>query len=74
MRSEEAEKPEEESQSPEEAKSGGQTYVLNTSTKVFHYPSCGSVKKMKDKNKQISSDSREEIIASGYKPCGNCHP
>ena len=49
-------------------------YILNTNTKKFHYPGCGSVKKMKDKNKQEFSGTREEAIAEGYLPCGNCHP
>ena len=49
-------------------------YILNTNTKKFHYPSCSSVKKMKDKNKQSFNGSREEAIAQGYSPCGNCHP
>lgn len=51
-----------------------QTYILNTNTKKFHYPSCASVKKMKDKNKKEVTDSRDSIIAQGYDPCGNCHP
>jgi len=49
-------------------------YVLNTSTKKFHYPSCSSVKKMKDKNKKVFTGTRDEVISKGYKPCGNCHP
>ena len=50
------------------------TYILNKSSKVFHYPSCPSVSKMKDKNKETFDGSREEAIAKGYKPCGNCKP
>lgn len=49
-------------------------YILNTNTKKFHYPSCSSVQKMKDKNKQAFNGTREEAIAKGYSPCGNCHP
>lgn len=52
----------------------GTDYVLNTNTKKFHYPSCGSVKKMKDKNKREYTGTRDEVIAMGYDPCGNCHP
>ena len=49
-------------------------YVLNTNTHRFHYPDCGSVADMKDKNKEEFHGSREELIEQGYKPCGNCRP
>ena len=50
------------------------TYILNTNTHKFHYPSCHSVKQMKDKNKAESNESRDTIIAMGYDPCKNCNP
>lgn len=50
------------------------TYILNTNTKKFHYPSCRSVKQMKESNKRESYDSRDTVISQGYNPCGNCHP
>ncbi len=49
-------------------------YVLNTNTKKFHYPSCSSVKRMSEKNKALFTGTRDEVIAKGYDPCGNCHP
>lgn len=49
-------------------------YILNTSTKKFHKPSCSSVKQMKESNKKTSYKSRDEIIGDGYDPCGRCHP
>lgn len=49
-------------------------YVLNTNTKKFHYPTCYSVNQMNEENKQFYSGSREEVIAMGFSPCGNCHP
>ena len=49
-------------------------YVLNTSSKKFHYPSCKSVKDMKDSNRKDFTGTRDEVIAMGYDPCGNCHP
>ena len=52
----------------------GTEYVLNTNTKKFHYPSCSSVKKMSEKNKAYHIGTRDEVIAMGYDPCGNCHP
>lgn len=50
------------------------TYVLNTNTKKFHYPSCGSAKKIALKNRKEATCSREELIEDGYEPCGNCDP
>ena len=56
------------------AEGNAQTYVLNTNTKKFHYPNCSSVKKMKDKNRKDVTDTRENIIESGYDPCKKCNP
>ncbi len=50
------------------------TYILNKSSKKFHYPSCSSVADMKEKNKVYSNKTRDEIIADGYKPCKRCNP
>lgn len=50
------------------------TYVLNTNTKKFHYPDCYSAEKIADKNKKYFTGTREEVIAMGYDPCGNCDP
>ena len=61
-----------ESSAPQESQ--GITYVLNTNTKKFHYPTCSSVDDMKEKNKQIYTDSREEVINMGYVPCKRCNP
>ena len=61
--------------SPEPEKTAGTvTYVLNKNTHKFHYPDCKSVSQMKAKNRQDVDWSREEVIAAGYVPCGNCHP
>lgn len=49
-------------------------YVLNKNTKKFHYPSCYSVDKMKEKNKLEFHGTREEVINKGYEPCKNCNP
>ena len=55
-------------------KSSDVTYVLNTNTKKFHYPTCPSVDQMKDKNKKYFSGTRDEVIDMGYEPCGRCKP
>jgi len=52
----------------------GTTYVLNKNTKKFHYESCKSAKKIKDKNRAYHTGTREECISMGYDPCGNCNP
>lgn len=52
----------------------GTTYVLNTNTMKFHYPTCSSVDDMKEKNKQIYIGNREDIINMGYAPCKRCNP
>lgn len=52
----------------------GQEYILNTNTKKFHYPSCRSVKQMKEENKKEYTGARDEIISQGYSACKNCNP
>lgn len=53
---------------------GEYDYIVNISTKKFHYPSCSSVSKMKESNKEYFSGTREELVNDGYSPCGNCKP
>ena len=52
----------------------GTDYVGNKNSKKFHYDWCSSVGKMKESNKYYYTGTREEMIAKGYEPCGNCHP
>jgi competence protein ComEC len=49
-------------------------YVLNKNTKKFHYPSCSSVKSIKDSNRSDYEGSRDDVISMGYSPCGRCNP
>lgn len=58
-----------ESQTPAET-----TYVLNTSTKKFHLPTCASVEDMKPENRTDYTGSREALLDEGYSPCGQCKP
>lgn len=58
----------------QEPTSQGTTYILNTNTHKFHYPSCGSVSQMKESNKQTYSGSRHDLIVQGYEPCKKCNP
>ena len=50
------------------------TYILNISSKKFHIPTCDSVAKTKEKNKKEFFGTRDELLNSGYSPCGSCHP
>jgi len=49
-------------------------YVLNTSSKKFHLPSCSSVNSIKAENKQNYNGNRDSLIQDGYSPCGSCKP
>lgn len=66
--------PTEETEEPQEIRTQGTDYILNTNTKKFHYPSCSSVKQMKDKNKKEYNGSRDDVISMGYDPCKKCNP
>ena len=48
-------------------------YVGNKNSRVFHKPSCSSIKKAKKENK-IQFKDRSEAIAQGYSPCKRCNP
>ena len=50
------------------------TYILNVSTKKFHYTSCPTIKLMNEENKKMFRGDRSEVIAEGYTPCGRCEP
>lgn len=50
------------------------TYILNTNSRRFHFPSCDSVAKTKAQNRQEYFGTREELLSAGYTPCGSCHP
>ena len=50
------------------------TYILNTSSRKFHYPDCPSVQDMQPHNRQEFRGTREEAVAQGYEPCGACKP
>lgn len=49
-------------------------FVLNTSSKKFHMPSCSSISKIKQENKEVYKGSRDALISQGYDPCKKCNP
>lgn len=58
----------------EEEKPIEQYYIINTNTGKFHYPTCRSIKRMKDKNKLEFTGTRDDVLARGYSPCMICNP
>ena len=50
------------------------TYVLNARSKIFHRPTCVSVKKMSYENRIDTDQSYDEVTSMGYSPCHNCTP
>lgn len=59
-------------QEPQAERQEERTYVLSTNTRKFHYPECSSVGRMSEKNKLVVTGTRDDAIAQGYDPCGNC--
>lgn len=51
----------------------GPKYILNTSSKKVHIPTCSSVTQMSDKNKQEYNGELADILAEGYQKCGACN-
>ena len=58
----------------EQAAQDARTYIINTRSGVFHYPSCDGVKEMSEHNKKQVTATRSELTAQGYTPCGYCEP
>lgn len=50
------------------------SYILNTSSKKVHKPSCSSVDTMSEENKQAYEGTMKELTEKGYEPCGRCNP
>ena len=65
---------EDKAEEPKALENADMTYILNTSSKKIHKPSCSSVSDMKDKNKKETTQSRDELISDGYTPCKRCNP
>lgn len=49
----------------EEQKPIEQYYIINTNTGKFHYPTCRSIKRMKNKNKLEFTGTRDDVLARG---------
>ena len=49
-------------------------YVLNNSSKKFHYPDCKAVASISTRNRQNFIGDRQELMNQGYVPCQICQP
>ena len=58
---------------PEDAETDEFRYILNTSSKKIHLPSCSSAKDILPGNEDSTTDL-DAAIAAGYSPCGRCKP
>ena len=54
--------------------SGAVTYIGNSNSRKFHYPTCSSVLDMAAHNMVPFYGDRSEPIGLGYVPCKRCHP
>ena len=50
------------------------TFILNTKSKKFHLLTCRYVSTIAAENYDESGDTRDNLIADGYSPCGTCKP
>lgn len=50
------------------------TYIVNTNSMKFHYPSCSSADDISAENRWETKDTRESLVSKGYSPCGRCKP
>lgn len=50
------------------------TFILNTNSKKFHLLTCRYANGISDEHRAESGATREELIESGYSPCGTCKP
>lgn len=57
----------------QEEETNSSQYVLNTSSKKIHNPTCSGAKNMKEENKKIVSGTQlQTYLDDGYEYCGNC--
>ena len=52
----------------------GTNYVLNTSSMVFHRPTCSSVKTIAEGNRYDYFGTYDEVTALGFRACQRCNP
>ena len=50
------------------------TYILNTNSKKIHKPDCSNALDIKEKNKEETNKTKDQLIKDGYSTCGLCKP
>lgn len=59
---------------PADTAETGKTYVLNTSSKKIHSPTCRYAASMQETNKQVVTDKTlEDLLREGYSKCSVCN-
>ncbi len=59
---------------PDKKSAGEKDYILNTSSRKFHLPSCTGAGDVDPSNREEFFGSRSQLIKDGYSPCGRCKP
>ena len=57
-----------------ETSTGEPTFILNTGTKKFHLLTCSRAPEKDSANYELTTKTRDSLIADGYTPCGICKP
>ena len=50
------------------------TYVINTNSDIFHKLDCSRLPDTLNDNYDLTDETRDNLVAEGYKPCGSCKP
>ena len=59
---------------PADTAETGTTYVLNTSSKKIHSPTCRYAATMQETNKQVVADKTlDDLLREGYSKCSVCN-
>ncbi|MBQ9086293.1 MAG: DNA/RNA non-specific endonuclease [Clostridia bacterium] len=53
---------------------GAPDYILNVSSKKIHLPTCSSISKIDENNRQEYKGSKDDLLKQGYMICGICKP
>ena len=49
-------------------------YILNRSSKKFHYPDCSGARDIKERNRWEYRGTRKSVLDMRYEPCRICNP
>jgi len=55
------------------SENAGGSYLANSDTKVYHYPSCAWAQRINPENR-IWFSNPNEARSAGYRPCEKCNP